>query len=112
MPRLLRHALPLLLGIALTLTLRGYNFGGGNHTVYLIAPLREVHPELLANDWWSTHTLQYHLAYTKLTSVLMRLDILEPAFLVLYLALVLLLHLGWLRITRALGLSPRHYLLS
>src|SRR4051812_8595788 len=46
--------LPLLLGVAMTLTLRGYQYGGGNHGVYLIAPLREVHPELLANDWWTT----------------------------------------------------------
>ena len=45
------HVFALLLGVALTLTLRGYQFGGGNHTVYLIEPLREVHPELLANDW-------------------------------------------------------------
>ena len=112
MTPLLRHALPLLLGIALTLTLRGYNFGRGNHTVYLIAPLHEVHPELLKNDWWTTQTLQYHLAYTKLTALLMRQNILQPAFLVLYLALVVLLHLAWLRITLALGLSARHYLLS
>src|SRR5437762_296530 len=95
--------LPLLFGIAVTLTLRGYQFGGGNHCVYLVAPLREVHPELLANDWWTTHTLQYHIAYSKLTAALMRLNILEPAFLVLYLALMVLLHLGWLRIVRSLG---------
>jgi hypothetical protein len=104
--------LPLLLGIAVTLTLRGYQFGGGNHCVYLVAPLREVHPELLANDWWTTHTLQYHITYTKLTAALMRLNILEPAFLALYLALVVLLHVGWLRIVLSLGLDARTYLLS
>jgi hypothetical protein len=110
--RLSSHALPLLLGIALTLTLRGYQFGGGNHTVYMIAPLREVHPELLANDWWTTNTLQYHLAYTKLTATVMRLGVHEPAFMAFYLALVVLLHAAWLRIAVALGLTARHYLLS
>ena len=29
-----------MLGVAITLTLRWFNFGGGNHTVYLIAPLQ------------------------------------------------------------------------
>jgi hypothetical protein len=104
--------LPVLLGIALSLTLRGYNFGGGNHTVYLIAPLQKVHPELLKNDWWTTHTLQYHVAYTTLTAALMRLGIVEPVFLILYLALVVLLHVAWLRLVLTLGLSARHYLLS
>jgi hypothetical protein len=108
----LRYALPLLLGVALTLTLRGYNYGGGNHTVYLIAPLQKVHPELLTNDWWTTHTLQYHVAYTTLTASLMRLGIVEPAFLAMYLALAVLLQVAWLRLVLALGLSGRHYLLS
>src|SRR4051795_4018735 len=106
------HLLPLLLAIALTLTLRGYNYGGGNHTVYLLAPLQKVHPELLKNDWWTTHTLQYHVAFTTLTATLMRLNIVEPAFLAMYLALVVLLHLAWLRLVRAPGLTARHYLLS
>src|SRR5213596_2586701 len=104
--------LPLLFGIAVTLTLRGYQFGGGNHCVYLVAPLREVHPELLANDWWTTHTLQYHVPFNKVTVMLMRAGIVEPAFLVLYLALVMLLHVAWLRLTLSLGLDARAYLLS
>src|SRR5258706_11647390 len=104
--------LPLLLGVAITLVLRGYQFGGGNHSVYLIEPLREVYPQLLANDWWTTHTLQYHVAFNKLTALLMQAGIVEPAFLLLYLALVLLLHVAWLRLTRVLGLDTRCYLLS
>jgi hypothetical protein len=104
--------LPFLLAVALTLTLRGYDYGGGNHTVYLLAPLRTIHPELLKNDWWTTHTLQYHVAFTTLTATLMRLHIVEPAFLAMYLAMVVLLHLAWLRLVRALGLTARHYLLS
>jgi hypothetical protein len=107
-----RGLLPLLLGVAITLILRGYQFGGGNHTVYLIEPLREVHPELLANDWWTTHTLQYHVAFNKLTVMLMRARIVEPAFLVFYLGLLLLLHVAWLRLARSLGLDARGYLLS
>jgi hypothetical protein len=103
---------PLLLGVCITLTLRGYQFGGGNHCVYLLAPLRELHPELLANDWWTTHTLQYHIAFTKLTALLMRLNLLEPAFLFFYLALLILLHVAWFRIVLALGLDARVYLLS
>lgn len=108
----LRALLPLLLGIAVTLILRGYQFGGGNHSVYLIEPLREVHPELLANDWWITHTLQYHVAFNELTALLMRAGIVEPAFLVLYLGLVLLLHVAWLRLALLLGLDSRGYVLS
>src|ERR1700759_5497548 len=87
---------PVLLGVAITLTLRGYQFGGGNHTVYLIAPLQQVHPELLQNDWETTHTLQYHLAYTQLTAALMLLHIVDPSFLSFYLALVVFLHIGGL----------------
>src|SRR5258706_15867399 len=104
--------LPLLLGIAITLTLRGYQLGGGNHAVYLIEPLREAHPELLANDWWATHTLQYHVAFNRLTAGLMRLGIVEPAFLLLYLGLAVLLHVGWLRLVWAVGLDARVYVLS
>src|SRR5882757_1269919 len=111
-PRVSRHLLPLLLGIAITLTLRGYQFGGGNHAVYLIEPLREVHPELLANDWWATHTLQYHVAFNRLTALLMRMGIVEPAFLVFYLGLAVLLHVGWLRLVWALGLEARVCLFS
>lgn len=104
--------LALLLGIFITLILRGYQFGGGNHSVYLIQPLREVQPELLKNDWWVTHTLQYHIVFNKLTAGLMRLGVEKPAFLMMYLGLVVLLHIGWLRIVRAVGLGVREYVLS
>jgi len=104
--------LAMLLGVAITLTLRGYQFGTGNHCVYLVAPLRDVQPELFANDWWVTHTLQYHVAFIKLTAWLMRAGIVRPAFLTLYLALVVLLHLAWRRLVRAMGLDARTYLLS
>ena len=106
------HLLPLLLGIAVTLVIRGYQYGGGNHSVYLIAPLREVHPELLANDWWTNKTLQYHVAFTKLTAGLMKLAIERPAFAAMYLALVVLMHLAWLRLVLVLGFDARVYLFS
>jgi hypothetical protein len=106
------HGVPLLLGIAMTLTLRGYQFGGGNHCVYLIEPLREVHPELLQNDWWTTHTLQYHVAFNKLTAALMRLNVVAPVFAVFYAALVVLLHVSWLRLVLRLGFDVRVYVLS
>jgi hypothetical protein len=106
------YLLPLLLGIAVTLVLRGYQYGGGNHSVYLIAPLRQVHPELLKNDWWATQTLQYHVVFTNLTAGLMRLGIERPAFLVMYLGLVVLMHLAWLRLVVGLGFDSRVYLFS
>jgi hypothetical protein len=106
------HLLPLMMGIAVTLVIRGYQYGGGNHSVYLIAPLREVHPELLANDWWTNKTLQYHVAFTKLTAALMKLGIERPAFAALYLALVVLMHVGWLRLVLLLGFDARVYLFS
>lgn len=98
--------------MAITLTLGGYRFGSGNHAVYLLAPLRQVHPELLQNDWWTTHTLQYHWAFTQMTAALIRLNGVKPVFFGLYLTLVILLHTGWLRIVRAMGYSSRVYLLS
>jgi MFS family permease len=100
------------MGIAATLVIRGYQFGGGNHSVYLIAPLRQVHPELLANDWWTTKTLQYHVVFTNLTAGLMKLGIERTAFAVMYFGLVVLMHLAWLRLVLRLGFDGRVYLFS
>src|SRR5688572_16141804 len=104
--------LPLLMGIAVTLVIRGYQFGGGNHSVYLVAPLRQVHPELLANDWWTTKTLQYHVVFTNLTAALMKLGIERRAFAAMYLGLIVLMHLAWLRLVLRLGFDARVYLFS
>src|SRR5688500_4207667 len=101
-----------LLGVVITLAIRGYQFGESNHTVYLIPALRANDPSLLANDWWATETLQYHGLFTHLSAALMRWRIIEPAFLVGYLALAILLHLAWLRLTLAVGGSASAYLLS
>src|SRR5690348_11599477 len=77
-------------GCALTLALQGYQFGKSNHTVYLLDALRHVSPELLRHDWFTTQTLQYHAAFGVLTRGLMALGVLEPAFLVGYLVLLVL----------------------
>jgi hypothetical protein len=102
----------LLLACAITLTLRGYQVGHSNHTVYLLDALRHNDPRLLSTDWFTTHTLQYHVVFTTLTAALDRLHLLRPAFLTGYLLLVALLHLAWLRLTLALGGNHRIYLLS
>ena len=104
--------LAVLLGVVITLAIRGYQFGESNHNVYLPAALRVNDPALLANDWWTTSTLQYHGLFTHLSAALMRWGIIEPAFLVGYLALAILLHVAWLRLTLAVGGGTSAYLLS
>ena len=89
--------------VALSLTLHGYQFGTSNHTVYLLDALRHTSPHLLQNDWFATQTLQYHAAFGLLTRALMKLGILEPAFLIGHVLLAVLLHVAWWRIVRALG---------
>ena len=108
----LKGIFSLVCGIALTLIVSGYQFGRGNHTVYLLDALRELHPELLRNDWFVTHTLQYHAVFSALTALLMKLHIVQPAFLVGYLLLVLLWHIAWRGIVSAVGADERTYLLS
>src|SRR5687768_8462856 len=60
-------------GVALTLSMQGYQFGRSNHTVYLIDALRHTSPHLLGNDWFATQTLHYHAAFGLLTRALMKL---------------------------------------
>jgi hypothetical protein len=107
-----RAALLLAIGAAMTLCLRGYRFGESNHAVYLLAALRRADPALLANDWWTNATLQYHVVFTNLTALLMKLGVVEPAFLAGYLALTVLLHVGWRRLVVRLGGGDGTYLLS
>ena len=96
----------------MTLAVRGYRFGESNHAVYLIDALRRADPTLLTNDWWTQSTLQYHFVFNALTAGLMRLGILEPAFLVGYLALAVLLHVAWRKLVLRLGGTDGTYLLS
>jgi hypothetical protein len=99
-------------GVALTLAMQGYQFGQSNHTVYLIDAMRHASPDLLRNDWFATQTLQYHAAFGLLARGLMRLGVVEPAFLVGHLLLAVLLHLAWWRIVRVLGGGGAAFALS
>lgn len=99
--------------MTLTLCVRGYQFGGSNHNVYLIDAMHQASGGmLLANDWFTTQTLQYHAVFGLMTRQLFRMDRVEPAFLVGQLACIFLLHLGWFRIVRRLGGTRMTYLLS
>src|SRR5437763_6082178 len=102
----------ILIGIAITFLVGGYQFGLSNHTVYLIEPLRENNPQILANDWWATSTLQYHGAFSKMSALLMRFGIIREVFLLGYLALVILFHLAWWRLNHILGGNGETYMLS
>ena len=104
--------LAIVVGVAITVCVRGYRFGESNHAVYLLAALREIRPGTLDNDWWTRSTLQYHVAFNSLTVALMRAGILQPAFLAGYVALAALLHVGWYRLTLRLGGTGATYLLS
>lgn len=104
--------LPLALGVAMTLAVAGYRFGESNHAVYLLDALRQNDPGLLTNDWWTRSTLQYHFVFNKLSAWLMRLGVIEPAFLCGYLGLVILMHAAWRRLTLALGGTDAIYLVS
>src|SRR4051794_26094399 len=96
---LLASLLALSIGMAITLCVYGYQFGRSNHTIYLLAALHESNPPVLARDWFTTQTLQYHAAFTWLTRALIALHALETGFLTGYLTLVLILHVAWLRLT-------------
>src|SRR4051812_2379021 len=76
-------------GSLVTLVVSGYQFGRGNHTVYLLEPLRLTDPSLFTRDWFLTGTLQYHALFSHLTAWLMRFNLVEPTFLAGYLALIL-----------------------
>lgn len=96
----------------MTLALSGYRYGESNHAVYLIDALRHSHPNLLANDWWTQHTLQYHFVFNHLSAWLMRIGCIEPAFLGGYLALAVLMHVAWRKLTHALEGDDTTYLSS
>ena len=105
-------AVALLWGCLLTLCVTGYTFGQSNHHVYLLDAIRFGHEELLARDWFTTHTLQYHVLFTRLTVALQSLGWVEAGFFTFYLGLVIGLHAAWLSIVRSLGLGLSTYLLS
>src|ERR1051326_5071049 len=102
----------ILFGIALTLAINGYQFGQSNHTVYLLDALRRSAPDLLARDWFTTKTFQYHALFSLLTRTLDRLHMLRPGFLDGYLLLLALLHLAWWRLVRLIGGSVVTFAIS
>lgn len=109
---LLRNCAMVALGTLLTLSVYGYRFGEGNHTIYLLDPLRRTHPELLGNDWFTTQTLQYHAVFGWITHKLMQWNIVEPAFLAGYVLLVVMFHVAWLGIARQFSASMSAYVLA
>jgi hypothetical protein len=102
----------LTLGVLTTLALYGYRFGEGNHTIYLLDAIRRNDPAALANDWFLTHTLQYHSVFAILAAPLMRWQIIEPVFAAIYVLLVAAMHFAWLGIARQLGGGTASYLVS
>src|SRR5881394_2715283 len=96
-------ALAIAVGTLMTLCVSGYQFGRGNHTVYLLEGLRLNDPSLFRAVWFVTSTLQYHAIFSYLTALLMRLHILEISFLSGYLLIAIFWHIAWLLFTRALG---------
>ena len=109
---LARDAPFVLLGSAVTLAIHGYRFGEGNHTIYLLDAMRGVHPELLRNDWFVTQTLQYHAVFGWVARRLIELRAIELSFLIGYLLLVVLMHVAWLRLARALSAGRAGYVVS
>ena len=105
-------AAAILIGVVMTMCACGYEFGHGDHDSYFTEAIHTAFPKLLNYDWYTAHTLQYHSAFSGLTSMLMRHHIAGPAFLLMYLGLVLVLHIGWLSIVRAVGGSRPAYVAS
>jgi hypothetical protein len=105
-------AFAILYGVAVALVVHGYQFGRGNHTVYLLDPLRRAYPDLLANDWFTTQTLQYHTIFGWLSAALMKVGLIEEAFVGGYVALIVLFNVAWFLIVRALGGSRLTFLVS
>jgi hypothetical protein len=105
-------AFAVLFGVVMSLCVEGYQFGKSNHTVYLLDALRKTQPELLANDWFTTQTLQYHFVFGWITSTLFKLGLVEPGFLLSYLFVVTMFHLGWYLLTIRVGGGQMTYLFS
>jgi len=100
------------LASTITLIIRGYQFGQSNHTVYLLDALRLNDPRLFKNDWFVTHTYQYHFVFTHLTALLYRMHMVQPAFFLGYFILIAAWHGAWLRLTKLLGGNRRAFMLS
>lgn len=109
---LLSNLFALCIGVVMTFCVCGYQFGKSNHTIYLLDALHRYRPDLLAKDWFTTQTFQYHATFGFITRLLMRIHFLEPGFLIGYVGLVIAFHVAWMRLVIALGGTTRTYLLS
>jgi hypothetical protein len=102
--------LAIALGVLVTFCVYGYRFGTENHSVYLLDALRRSDPPVLQNDWFTTQTMQYHVAFTYFSELLMKLRILQPGFFIAYLSLVILFHIAVRGIVKHLGGDDDAYL--
>lgn len=103
-------AFTVMVGFAVTIVVTSYQFGRSNHTVYLLDAIHQMNPAVLANDWFTTKTFQYHAIFGLLTRALW--GWVQPAFLVGYLGLAIGLHVAWFQLTRLLGGGRVSYLVS
>lgn len=96
----------------MSLALSGYQVGKSNHTVYLLDGLRRSGAGLLANDWFTNNTLQYHGLFSQITRLVLDAGLFQPVFLIGYLATVLWFHISARKVVKALGGSNGAYLLA
>jgi hypothetical protein len=111
-PTPLSVALAVSIGASITLCVYGYQFGRSNHTVYLLSALHHRDPHLLAHDWFTMQTFQYHAVFTTIVRLMMAAHALEGAFLVGYFVLIFAFHIAWMRLAILLGGSLQTYLVS
>ena len=97
---------------SLMLAVTGYSFGGGNHEVYLLEPLRRAGLASFGADWFVHDTLQYHGLFAAVAATLLRYDVARGGFLVLFLFLLLATAGAWWRLVRALGGGVTAYLVA
>ncbi len=67
------------LGIGFALA-NGLGYGSGNLRQYLLHGLHAINPDLLANDWFTTHTQPHHSAFNRLIILLADAAPLDIAF--------------------------------
>lgn len=53
--------------------LKGYRFIDSDQTVYLLNPMRLADPNFIPNDWFTWQTSHYHITYTYITLLLLRI---------------------------------------
>ena len=80
--------------------------------MYLLDAMRVNDPNLLAKDWYTTHTLQYHFLFTHLSALLYRLNVVHGAFFTGYVLIVVFFQLAWFKFNQLLGGNRNSYLLS